>query len=260
MKLQQLLSLVRQAVKDYQMLEEGDCVAVGVSGGKDSLALLYAMAKLREFYPKKFQLKAITVDLGFPESEYTQIRCLCESLEIPYTVVRTEIAEILFQVRKEDHPCSLCSKLRKGALNEEAIRLGCNKIAYAHHKDDVIETMLMSLLYEGRFHTFSPVTHLEKSRLTVIRPLLYVYEADIIGFRNKLSLPVQKNPCPADGATKRETMKQMVRALQKETPGVKERLFHAVQSLPDWNRNNYSAVSEEAPGAAEFSSSGWKTS
>lgn len=251
MKLQQILSLVRQAVEDYQMIEEGDCIAVGVSGGKDSLSLLCALAKLRTFYPKKFHLKAITVDLGFPEPEYTKISQLCESFGIPYTVVRTKIAEILFQIRKEAHPCSLCSKLRKGALNEEAIRLGCNKIAYAHHKDDAIETMLMSLLYEGRFHCFSPVTYLEKSQLSVIRPLLYVDEADIIGFRNRQQLPVLNNPCPADGVTKRETVKQQLRTMQKETPGVKKRLFHALQSLPDWNQKGYYAASEEEGSGTE---------
>lgn len=261
MKLQQLLSLVRQAVEDYQMIEEGDCIAVGVSGGKDSLALLYALAKLRTFYPKRFQLKAITVDLGFSGSEYAQIGRLCESMEIPYTIVTTKIAEILFQIRKEEHPCSLCSKLRKGALNEEAIRLGCNKIAYAHHKEDAMETMLMSLLYEGRFHSFSPVTYLEKSCLTVIRPLLYVNEADIVGFKNRQQLPILKNPCPADGVTKRETIKQLIRTLQKETPGVKKRLFHAVQSLPDWSRKDHFAASEEEDSGAEGDdSSGWKTS
>lgn len=238
MKLQRLMSLTRKAIDDYQMIEEGDSIAVGISGGKDSLALLYALAGLRRFYPKKFQLQAITIDLGFQGFEVSEIKKLCKELEVPYTVVKTEISELIFKERKESNPCSLCAKMRKGAFNEEAKRLGCNKSAYAHHRDDVIETMLLSMIYEGRYYTFSPVTYLDRMDITLIRPLLYVNEADIIGFQNLYQLPVSKNPCPADGVTKREYVKQLIRHLNEENPGVKERLFRAIADgpLPAWNR------------------------
>ncbi|MBR5712552.1 MAG: tRNA 2-thiocytidine biosynthesis protein TtcA [Lachnospiraceae bacterium] len=235
MKLQQLLSYTRKAVDDYNMIEDGDVIAVGISGGKDSLALLCALANLRRFYPKTYTIKAISVNLGY-DIDYTEVRKLCESLDVELTIVSTEIAQIVFDIRKEDNPCSLCAKLRKGAFNDEAKRLGCNKLAYAHHKDDVIETLLMSLVYEGRLHTFSPVTYLDRMDLTLIRPMIYVNECDIVGFKNKYDLPVFKNPCPADGETKREVAKQWIRNLDEEAPGVRDRLFRAVASgtIPSW--------------------------
>lgn len=230
MKLQQLLSYTRKAVDDYALIEENDKIAIGISGGKDSLALLYALSGLRRFYPNSFTLEAISVHLGFKELDISPVAALCEELEVPFTVVNTDIAEIIFRQRKEKNPCSLCAKMRKGAFNEKAKALGCNKVALAHHRDDIIETSLMSLLYEGRYYSFPPKTYLDRMELTVIRPLLYVTEADIIGFRNKYQLPVQKNPCPADGYTKREYVKNLIRQLEKENPGAKERLFHAVKS------------------------------
>lgn len=238
MKLQRLMSLARKAIDDYQMIEEGDKIAVGISGGKDSLALLYALAGLRRFYPKKFTLEAITVDLGFPEFDLSKIKELCDKLEVSYTVVKTDIGEVIFQSREETNPCSLCAKMRKGAFNEEAKRLGCNKSAYAHHKDDVIETMLMSLIYEGRYYTFAPVTYLDRMDITLIRPLIYVNEADIVGFKNLYDLPIQKNPCPADGYTKREYAKDLIKQINEDSPGVAERLFHAITDgpLPAWIR------------------------
>jgi len=228
MKLQQLLSFTRKAIDDFEMIEENDHIAVGISGGKDSLTLLYALHGLQRFYPKKFTIHAVTVDLGFDNINFEIITDLCNSLEIPYTIIKTQIADIIFNERKESNPCSLCAKMRKGALNNKMKEIGCNKIAYAHHKDDVIITMLLSLLYEGRFHTFSPKTYLDKTRLTVIRPLIYTYEADIIGFVNKMQLPVVKSPCPADGHTKREYAKQLLKQLNRENPGVKERMFTAI--------------------------------
>lgn len=239
MKLQRLMSLTRKAIDDYQMIENGDKIAVGISGGKDSLALLYALAGLRRFYPKKFTLEAITVDLGFPGFDLSKITELCETLEVPYTVVKTDIGEVIFQSREETNPCSLCAKMRKGAFNEEAKRLGCNKSAYAHHKDDVIETMLMSLIYEGRYYTFAPVTYLDRMDITLIRPLIYVKEADIVGFKNLYDLPIQKNPCPADGYTKREYAKDLIKQINEDSPGVAERLFHAITDgpLPAWNKS-----------------------
>lgn len=228
MKLQRLLSLVRKACDDYTLIDENDKIALGISGGKDSLTLLYAFHELQRFYPKKFELHAFTVDLGFGIQDFKAIQALCDVFSIPFTVISTEIAEIVFETRKESNPCSLCAKMRKGALNQAAKDAGCNKIAYAHHKDDIIETMLLSLLYEGRFYTFSPKTFLDRMELTVIRPMMYVGEADVIGFMNKYTLPVCKNPCPVDGKTKREYVKTLVRNLNLENPGVKERMFRAI--------------------------------
>uniref|UniRef100_UPI0040561A19 tRNA lysidine(34) synthetase n=1 Tax=Acetatifactor sp. TaxID=1872090 RepID=UPI0040561A19 len=230
MKLQQVLSNVRRAVDDYHMIQEGDRIAVGISGGKDSLTLLYALSNLKRFYPLKFELYAITVDLGFQNVDFEEIKILCNSLDVKYNVISTDISQIIFDVRKETNPCSLCAKMRKGALNEALTQMGCNKIAYAHHKDDVIETMLMSLIYEGRLHTFLPVTYLDRTQITVIRPLIYMNEADVIGFVNKQNVPVLKSACPVDGHTKREYIKNLLRQINLENPGVKNRMFTAIQN------------------------------
>lgn len=236
MKLQQVLSYVRKAADDYSMIKEGDSIAVGISGGKDSLTLLYALHGLQRFYPARFELCAITVDLGFQNLNLEEIKALTGSLGIEYHIVQTDIAQIIFEDRKETNPCSLCAKMRKGALNDAIKNFGCNKVAYAHHKDDVVETMLMSLIFEGRFHTFSPVTYLDRTGLTVIRPLLYMNEADVIGFVNKNRIPVVKSPCPADGNTKREYVKGLLKQLNQENPGVKERMFTAIRNsnLKGW--------------------------
>lgn len=236
MKLQQVLSYTRRAIDDYHMIEDGDKIAIGISGGKDSLTLLYALHGLKRFYPKKFDIHAVTVDLGFQNLNLEKIKELCESLDVEYTIVKTDIANIIFNERKESNPCSLCAKMRKGALNDAIKAAGCNKVAYAHHKDDVVETMLMSLIFEGRFHTFSPVTYLDRMDLTVIRPLMYMNESDVIGFINKYEVPVVKSPCPADGYTKREYVKQLLKTLNQENPGVKERMFTAIQTgnLKGW--------------------------
>ena len=228
MKLQQLLSYTRKAVDDYQMIDDGDHIAVGISGGKDSLTLLYALHGLKRFYPKKFTLSAITVNLGYEKFDTAPLRALCDELEVPYTVVDTEIAHILFEERKESNPCSLCAKMRKGALNDAVKEMGCNKVAYAHHKDDIIETMLLSLIFEGRFHSFSPKTYLDRMDLTVIRPMMYVDEMDVIGFQHKYNLPVAKSRCPIDGFTKREYAKDLVKQLNLEHPGARNRMFTAI--------------------------------
>ena len=240
MKLQQLYSYVRQAIDDYRMIADGDRIAVGISGGKDSLTLLYALSGLRRFYPKKFELAALTVDLGFDHYDLSEIRQLCKTLDVEYHVIKTKIGEIVFEERKEKNPCSLCAKMRKGALYNAVKELGCNKVAYAHHKDDFIETMMMSMIYEGHFYCFPPKTYLDRMDLTIIRPFLYVEEADVIGFKNKYHLPVVKNPCPADGATKREYIKQLIRTINHENPGTKTRLFTALINghIPDWEDQN----------------------
>lgn len=230
MNLQHVLSYVRKAVDDYHMIEEGDKIAIGISGGKDSLTLLYALHGLKRFYPKHFEIHAVTVDLGWDNLNLDRIIELCKELNVEYTIVKTDIAQIVFEERKEENPCSLCAKMRKGALNQAIKEVGCNKIAYAHHKDDVVETMLMSLIFEGRFHTFSPVTYLDRTQLTVIRPLMYMNEADVIGFVNKYNVPVVKSPCPADGHTKREYVKNLLRQINRDHPGVKERMFTAIQN------------------------------
>lgn len=235
MKLQQALSIVRRAIDDYNMIADNDNIAIGISGGKDSLTLLYALHGLKRFYPKHFDICAVTVDLGFGNLNLEQIKELCESMDIPYHIIKTDIGKIIFDDRKESNPCSLCAKMRKGALNTAIKELGCNKVAYAHHKDDVVDTMIMSLIYEGRFHTFRPVTYLDRMELTVIRPLIYMKEADVIGFVNKYNVPVVKSPCPADGHTKREYVKTLIQEINRENPGVRDRMFTAVKgSIEGW--------------------------
>lgn len=229
MKPQKLLTYVRKAIEDYHMIEEGDKIAIGISGGKDSLVLLYALSKLKAFYPKEFDITALTIDLGFENYDTTLLSQYADSLQVPYYVEKTQIADIVFRYRQEENPCSLCSRMRKGAFNERAKALGCNKIAYAHHKDDVLNSFLMSMLYEGRIHTFSPVTHLEQSELTLIRPLIYAYEGEIRSFASEQHLPVSKNPCPADGVTKRQEANDLILELKKTVPQVKERMFSAIQ-------------------------------
>ncbi len=221
------------------MIQDNDKIAVGISGGKDSLTLLFALAKLRVFYPKKFSIVAVTVDLGFNNLNLDGVKKFCEELDVEYSIVKTEIAKIIFEDRKESNPCSLCAKMRKGALNDEIKRLGCNKVAYAHHKDDVVDTMMMSLVYEGRFHTFAPVTYLDRTNLYVIRPLIYMNEADVIGFVNKNNIPVVKSPCPADGYTKRQYINDLISDINKEAPGVRNRMFTAISesNLKGWDKN-----------------------
>lgn len=238
MNLQRLMSYVRRALDDYQMIEDGDKIAVGISGGKDSLTLLHALKGLQRFYPKKFELCAITIDLGFQNQDLNQIIKMCDELEVSYEIVKTDIAQIVFEERKESNPCALCAKMRKGALNDAIKKTGCNKVAYAHHKDDVVETMLLSLIYEGRFHTFAPVTYLDRMDVTVIRPLIYMDEADVIGFVNKNRLPVAKSPCPADGHTKREYVHLLLQKLNQENPGVKSRMFTAItdSGIKGWTK------------------------
>lgn len=228
MKPQKLLTYTRKAIEDYHMIEQGDKIAIGISGGKDSLTLLYALSKLKEFYPISFDLVALTIDLGFTDYDTSLLSQYADSLHVPYYIEKTQIADIVFTYRQEENPCSLCSRMRKGAFNERAKALGCNKIAYAHHKDDVLDSFLMSMLYEGRIHTFSPVTHLERSELTLIRPLIYAYEGEIKSFATEQQLPVCKNPCPADGITKRQESKNLLLELKKNVPQVKERIFSAI--------------------------------
>ena len=238
MQLQHLLSATRRAIQDYAMIEEGDKIAIGISGGKDSLILALALSHLRHFYPKSFEVIGITVALGLEPFDLSGVRAYLETLEIPFEVCETAIGQIIFEERQEKNPCSLCSKMRKGALYEWAKQKGCNKIALGHNREDINETLLMSLFYEGRLHTMAPVTYMDQVDLEIIRPLIYVPEKDIRGFAKKLQLPIVKSPCPVDGHTKRETMKQLLATLERETPKVATNLFGAItrSSLEGWER------------------------
>lgn len=234
--MQKILSAVRKAVDEYQMIQSGDRVAVGVSGGKDSLLLLLALKELKRFYPQEFTLMGISVDMGFSGMDYSPIRALCEEQEIEYQIVKTDIAEIVFDLRKEPNPCSLCAKLRRGAIHSAAKAAGCSKVALGHHRDDAVETFMMNLLYEGRLGCFSPVTYLDRTDITVIRPLLYLTEGEVRRMERTVDLPVVKNPCPVDGHTKREYMKNLLHDLEGEIPGTKVRIQHAMEKagLDGW--------------------------
>ena len=235
MDIQRLTSLLRQCIQRYDMIAPGDCIAVGLSGGKDSLTLLMGLARLRAFYPAPFELHAIHVDVGagMTEENIRTMADFCAALDVPFHPVKTEIYRIVFEERKEKNPCSLCAKLRKGALNQTALDLGCRKIAYAHHKDDFIETSMMNLLLEGRYDCFPPVTQLDRTGLQVLRPMLYVDERDVIGFARRCALPVIKNPCPADGHTRREDVKDFIRESRQRFPGIRKSLYSAVTALFD---------------------------
>jgi tRNA(Ile)-lysidine synthase TilS/MesJ len=227
--IERILSHTRKAVEEYNMIENGDKIAVGISGGKDSLTLLCALAKLKRVLGLDYDIVAITIDMGFEGSDFSPIQRLCDELEIEYRVVKTEIFEIIFNVRKEKSPCSLCAKLRRGALNEAAKRLGANKVALGHHFDDAVETFMLNLFYEGRIGCFSPVTYLDRKDITLIRPLLYAPENYISGFARRFELPIVQNRCPEDKRTKREYIKNLVWQLEKENPGFKTRLFTAME-------------------------------
>ena len=229
--MQKLMGLVRRCVEDYHMIEDGDKIAVGVSGGKDSLVLLELLAALRGYHNKSFSLCAITIDMGLG-MDYSGIAEMCGRLEVPYTVIKTEIGPIVFDYRKEKNPCSMCSKMRRGALNQALLDLGCNKLALGHHFDDAVETFLMSLLYEGRISCFQPVTHLDRTGVTQIRPMLYIHEKTVDSFAKRMDLPVLLNRCPVDKHTKREEVKELIYELVKTYPDLKERIFGAMQRYP----------------------------
>lgn len=231
-----ILSLTRRCVEDYEMIQPGDRIAVGVSGGKDSMVLLMALAKLREFYPEPFELEAISLNMGAPDgtkpADFTPVAELCKELNVPYTLIDTEIQHIIFDIRKEKNPCSMCAKMRRGALNNAIKERGINKIALGHHYDDAIETLFMSLIFEGRLSCFQPVTYLDRSGVTQIRPLLYCGEKLISHTAQRLELPIVKNPCPADGNTRRQEIKELIYELQGRYPNLKARAFGAMQRLP----------------------------
>jgi len=222
---QKLYSLLRQAIDKYEMIEEGDKVAIGISGGKDSLVLLQGLSGLRKFYPKHFELVAVTVDLGYEGFDCSYIAKLCDELDVEYQVVKTQINEML-----KVGECSLCARLRKGAFNSKIKELGCNKFAYAHNMDDVIETMMLSLIYEGRFSTFWPVTTYEDTGLTLIRPMIFVPKSMVVGFCNKYSIMPVKNPCPYEKQTQRTYVRELLAQMEAHAPGTKKRMLTAIEN------------------------------
>ena len=234
--LNEFTGTVRRAVDDYDMIQEGDRVAVGVSGGKDSMLLLLALNHLKSFYPKPFELSAVTIELGFEGMDFTPVKDMCAELNIPYACLKTDIKEIVFDVRKEDNPCSLCAKMRRGALNDYLRENGIGKLALGHHFDDAVETFMMSLLFEGRISCFRPVTYLDRSGITQIRPLVYCGEQKIANLAAQLNVPVVENPCPQDKASKRWEIKQMLKTMSADYPDMKSKIFGAMQRqpLPGW--------------------------
>lgn len=235
--MQRILSYMRKAIEEYHMIEENDKIAVCLSGGKDSITLLHALKALQRFYPKKFDLIAISINPGFEFFDTQLLQNICDNLQIPLFIEDTHAKEIVFDIRKEKNPCSLCANLRRGAINSVAVREGCNKIALGHNQDDVLETFLLNLLYTGSIDTFSPVSHMDRTGITLIRPLVYTPEKETKRFVRKNNLTVMPKVCPMDGTSKREDMKQMIFKLQKNIPMIRANLFGAIQrNLKDWKK------------------------
>ena len=230
-KMQKILSAMRRAIQDYKMITDGDRIFVGLSGGKDSSLLLSALAAYRRFSPEKFTLEAITVDMGLikdVDAPFAALTAKCEELEVPHHIVKTDIAEIIFDARKESNPCSLCAKMRRGALNGKINELGGGKLALGHNADDVAETMLLSLIYEGRFSCFSPTAYMSNSGVSLIRPLIYIEEGDIKSAVERLNLPIVNNPCPMNHTSKREYAKELIKHICKDVPFAKDRILGAI--------------------------------
>ena len=224
-----ILSYVRRACDQYEMIEDGDVIAVGVSGGKDSLALLVALYEMRRFYPKHYDLFALTVDMGLPDMDFSGVAELCRRLGIPYYTEKTEISNIIFNIRKEANPCALCAKMRRGVLHQTAKRLGATKVAFGHHFDDVVETFMLNLFFEGRIGCFQPQTYLSRTDITLIRPFVLLPEKEIRSFVKKAGLPVVETTCPADKNSERLRMKELLRRLEQENHGLRNRIFGAIR-------------------------------
>lgn len=238
--MKKVLGCIRRACEDFHLIEDGDIVAVGVSGGKDSLLLLYALSLYRKFAPQRFEVKGLTLTMGLEPFDTSKVAALCEKLGVEYIVRPTEIGRIIFEERHEKNPCSLCAKMRRGALNDLAKECGCNKVALGHHRDDALETLLLCLLHEGRIHTFHPKSYLSKADLTVIRPMVYLPEKHIIHVARKMQLPIIPSPCPANGTTEREEMKYLLDSLCKLYPNAREMMLSALQNEAQyglWNKN-----------------------
>lgn len=236
--MQQILSYMRKAIEDYNMIDEGDKIAIGLSGGKDSISMLIGFKNLQRFYPKKFDIIALTINPGFDGFDIAPLQKICDDLDVPLVVEDGHIKEIVFDIRKEKSPCSLCANLRRGMLNSIAIREGCNKIALGHNEDDVLETFLLNLFYAGSIHTFAPVTYMDKSKMTLIRPLIYAPEKYIRKFIRKSEITVSPKCCPMDGVSKRESMKQLIKDMQIDIPRVRANLYGAIQrsNIKGWKK------------------------
>ncbi len=236
--MQKLMSRMRSAMEQYDMIQNGDKIAVGLSGGKDSVALLAALAEMRRFYPKKYELVAVTADMRFnnEDGDYTVLKDFCRSIDVPYVIKRTELADIIFNIRKEKNPCSLCAKMRRGILHDIAIENGCNKVALGHHMDDAVETFFMNLLNGGNIGSFCPVTYMSRKDIYVIRPMVLASEAIVAGAVNQCNLPVVKSNCPMDKTSERETTKRLVRSLNREYPQLREKVIGAMQrkGIDNW--------------------------
>lgn len=230
--MQRMMGLMRRCIDDYRMIEPNDKIAVGVSGGKDSLTLLALLAALREYYSQPYDLTAITIDMGLPGMDFAPMEDFCARLGVPYRRVSTQIGPIIFEYRKEKNPCSMCAKMRRGALNQALLEQGFHKVALGHHYDDAVETFLMSLLFEGRLSCFQPVTYLDRSGVTQIRPMLYLTESMVRNFAAEQQLPVVHNVCPSDKHTKRQEIKDLIVTLSATYPDLKNRVFGAIQRLP----------------------------
>lgn len=237
--MQKILSHMRKAIEEYHMIEENDKIAICLSGGKDSITMLHAFKSLQRFYPKKFDIIAISIDPGFNFFDTKFLQEICDNLQIPLFIEKSHSKEIVFDIRKEKNPCSLCANLRRGIINSIAIRESCNKIALGHNQDDVLETFLLNLLYTGSIGTFAPVSYMDRTKITLIRPLVYTPEKDIKRFIKKNNLAVMQKVCPMDGTSKREDMKQLIFTLQNDISMIKANLFGAIQrNLPDWKRGD----------------------
>ena len=234
--MQKILSLMRQAIQTYNMIDNGDVIAIGVSGGKDSLVLLRAMHCFKTFYPKQFDIKAITIDSGFENADFTEVQKLCKKLDVEYIIEKTDIKKIVFDKKKEKSPCSLCSKMRRAALCDIAKNTGCNKIALGHNRDDAIETFVMNITYNGKAMCFEPVTHYEDINITLIRPLIYVQEYILSKCAKENNLPIVKKICPADGNTKREEIKKLISSIQSNNKNAKKNIFTAIKNLPEFKK------------------------
>lgn len=232
--MKKILGAMRRCCEDFDMIAPGDKIAVGVSGGKDSMLLLTALAMYRDYMGIPFDVEAITLMTGIPVADYTPVSELCARLNVPCTIQPTDISEIVFNRRNEKNPCALCAKMRRGALNDLAVRHGCNKVALGHHRDDALETFMLSMFYEGRLHTFQPVTHLDKTGITVIRPLLYVSEKEVIGAARKLDIHIVKSTCPANGETKRQEMKELLNDICRRIPTARQYMLNALKNTAQY--------------------------
>ena len=235
--MQRILSYMRKAIEDYKMIEEGDKIAVALSGGKDSITMLMGLKALQRFYPQKFELIAISIHPGFDFFDKSLLEKTCSELGVPFFIENTSIKDIVFDIRKEKNPCSLCANFRRGALNSVAIQEGCNKIALGHNEDDVLETFLLNLFYTGSIHTFSPVSYMDRSKITLIRPLIYAPEKSIKSFIKRNQVEIMNKVCPMDGLSKREDMKKLLKDLKIEIPPIRANLYGAIKrNLPDWKQ------------------------